>query len=121
MLHEMSAGSCMAVHMTYVAGSSVPDSGTLNSIMVSDVTFGIKDPSIFTPPKSCFVVNGEAKGGRSKLSVSNNDTMAQYGRTMQEMVVSKGTVNDKKIHSLGKSGVFRIARKLSLSLPFFSR
>jgi len=48
---------CMAVAMTYVAGSSEPDSGTLNSVLVGDVTTGIKDVSIFTPPKSCLGSN----------------------------------------------------------------
>ncbi|XP_012943957.1 uncharacterized protein LOC106013271 [Aplysia californica] len=45
--------ACMAVQMTFNSGAAVPDSGDLGSLQVSDVTMGIKDPSIFTPPKSC--------------------------------------------------------------------
>ncbi|CAL1535622.1 unnamed protein product [Lymnaea stagnalis] len=44
---------CMPVVEVFVAGDVVPDSGSINSVLVSDVTPGIKDPTIFDPPKIC--------------------------------------------------------------------
>ena len=44
---------CLPVHVTYLVSSSEPDSGALYNLEVSDVTPGIKDPSIFNVPPQC--------------------------------------------------------------------
>ncbi|XP_059177295.1 uncharacterized protein LOC131956737 [Physella acuta] len=45
--------SCTPAYAVFMTNSVVPDSGTLNSLLVSDVTPGIKGASIFMPPKIC--------------------------------------------------------------------
>ncbi|KAK7507740.1 hypothetical protein BaRGS_00000705 [Batillaria attramentaria] len=44
---------CLPVHVMYFVGSSEADSGAVNSLEVSNITVGIKDPSIFTIPSQC--------------------------------------------------------------------
>lgn len=104
-----SPASCMAVHMTYVVGSAEPDSGTLNSLIVSDVTSGIKDAGIFTPPKSCF--------SSSPLLSTQSEELAENGGVYKMAAVAK--TGESRSSRPRSSGILRVAKRLSLSLPFF--
>ncbi|KAL3882185.1 hypothetical protein ACJMK2_028553 [Sinanodonta woodiana] len=45
--------TCTPLHVSFFTPSAEEGSGILNGLEIVDVTPGIKDPSIFTPPKSC--------------------------------------------------------------------
>ncbi|XP_055876051.1 mammalian ependymin-related protein 1-like [Biomphalaria glabrata] len=45
--------ACLPVAQIYLSADVVPDSGTMNSMLVSDISLGIKDTSVFIPPKIC--------------------------------------------------------------------
>ncbi|KAK3578841.1 hypothetical protein CHS0354_010194 [Potamilus streckersoni] len=45
--------TCTPLHVTFFDPSVEEGSGILNGLEIVDVTPGIHDPSIFTPPKSC--------------------------------------------------------------------
>ncbi|BFZ02636.1 hypothetical protein BsWGS_05675 [Bradybaena similaris] len=45
--------NCLPMFMTYTLDSNVPDSGTMNSVMLANVKPGISNPAVFNPPSSC--------------------------------------------------------------------
>ncbi|CAG5122023.1 unnamed protein product [Candidula unifasciata] len=67
--------SCLPVFMTFTLDSSVPDSGTMTSLVMSNVQPGISNPAVFNPPQYC---NTSPKEKPHQISRSIRQLLARH-------------------------------------------